>query len=149
MWTAGCLGLAMDFPRKSVLKKGTITDVDGRFSLVLRPGKYSVDFNCMGMETEKYYLDVHSGGNLDIFMNKGLIPIKEVVIEATRFNNVKGTQMGFERLDYKTVREIPVAFGEKDLLKVAQMLPGVQNVGEGASSSFSIFLSLSEIEELV
>ena len=115
------------------LEKGAITDVDGRFNIVLRPGKYSVDFNCMGMETEKYYLDVHSGGNLDIFMNKGLIPIKEVVIEATRFNNVKGTQMGFERLNYKMVKEIPVVFGEKDLLKVAQMLPGVQNVGEGAT----------------
>ena len=41
--------------------------------------------------------------------------------------------MGFERLNYKTVKEIPVVFGEKDLLKVAQMLPGVQNVGEGAT----------------
>ena len=115
------------------LEKGSITDVDGRFSIVLPTGKYSVDFSCMGMETEKYYLDVHSGGNLDIFMTRGLIPIKEVVIEATRFDNVKGTQMGFERLNYKTVKEIPVVFGEKDLLKVAQMLPGVQNVGEGAT----------------
>ncbi len=115
------------------LEKGAITDVDGRFSIVLRPGKYSVDFNCMGMEKEEYYLDVHSGGNLDIFMNRGLIPIKEVVIEAKRYNNVKGIQMGFERLNYKTVKEIPVVFGEKDILKVAQMLPGVQNVGEGAT----------------
>ena len=64
------------------LEKGSITDVDGRFSMVLRPGKYSIDFNCMGMEAEEYYLDVRSGGNLDIFMNRGLIPIKEVVIEA-------------------------------------------------------------------
>lgn len=119
------------------IEKGVITDVDGRFSMVLRPGKYSVDFNCMGMEPEKYYLDVRSGGNLDIFMNRGLIPLKEVVIEATRFNNVKGIQMGFERLNYKTVKEIPVVFGEKDLLKVAQMLPGVQNVGEG-STGFNV-----------
>ncbi|MFC2116583.1 TonB-dependent receptor domain-containing protein, partial [Bacteroidota bacterium] len=115
------------------LKKGAVTDVDGRFSIVLRPGKYTVDFSCMGMETEHYYLDVHSGGNLDIFMDKGLIPLTEVVIEANRFHNVRGTQMGFERLNYKTVKEIPVVLGEKDLLKVAQMLPGVQNVGEGAS----------------
>jgi len=75
---------------------------------------------------------VHSGGNLDIFMTRGLIPIKEVVVEATRFHNVRGTQMGFERLNYKVIKEIPVVLGEKDLLKVAQMLPGVQKVGEGA-----------------
>ena len=115
------------------LKKGAVTDVDGRFSIVLPYGNYTVDFSCMGMETEHYYLDVQSEGNVDIFMNKSLISISEVVIETNRFHNVKGTQMGFERLNYKTVKEIPVVLGEKDLLKAANMLPGVQNVGEGAS----------------
>ncbi len=115
------------------LKRGAVTDVDGRFSIVLRPGKYTVDFNCMGMQALHYYLDLRSGGNLEITMDKGLIPISEVVIEASRYHNVRGTQMGFERLSYKTVKEVPVVMGEKDLLKVAQMLPGVQSVGEGAS----------------
>jgi hypothetical protein len=115
------------------LKKGAATDVDGRFSIVLKPGKYTADFNCMGMETEYYYLDVRSGGSLNIAMEKGLIPISEVVVEASRFHHVKGLQMGFERLNYKTVKEIPVVLGEKDLLKVAKMLPGVQQVGEGSS----------------
>ncbi|HER09705.1 MAG TPA: TonB-dependent receptor [Bacteroides sp.] len=115
------------------LKKGAATDVDGRFSIVLKPGKYSADFNCMGMETEHYYLDVRSGGRLNITMAKGLIPISEVVVEASRFHHVRGMQMGFERLNYQTVKEIPVVFGEKDLLKVAKMLPGVQHVGEGSS----------------
>ena len=115
------------------LEKGAVTDVDGRFSIVLPPGKYTVDFNCMGMKPGHYYLDVLSGGNLDIMMNKNLIPISEVVIEGSRFHNVRGTQMGFERLDHKIVKEIPVVLGERDLLKVAQMLPGVQTVGEGAT----------------
>jgi len=115
------------------LKKGAVSDVDGRFSIVLPPGKYTVDLNCMGMATENYYLDVKSGGNLDIFMNRSMIPLKEVVIEANRFHNVRGTQMGFERLDVKTIKEVPIVLGEKDLLKVARMLPGVQNVGEGAT----------------
>ena len=35
------------------LKKGAATDVDGRFSLVIRPGKYTVDLNCMGMESRQ------------------------------------------------------------------------------------------------
>ena len=115
------------------LKKGAATDVNGRFSIVLKPGKYTADFNCMGMEAEQCYLDVRSGGSLNIAMEKGLIPISEVVVEASRFHHVKGMQMGFERLNYKTVKEIPVVFGEKDLLKVAKMLPGVQQVGEGSS----------------
>lgn len=113
--------------------KGAATDVNGHYSIVISPGRYTADFNCMGMEKRQYYLDVRSGGRLDITMEKELIPLKEVVIEANRYHNVRGTQMGFERLNYKILKEVPVVMGEKDLLKIAQMLPGVQNVGEGAS----------------
>lgn len=115
------------------LQKGTITDRDGRFSIVLRPGVYQTDFKCMGMKSLQYKLDVRSGGNLDIVMEKSLIPISEVVIVADGFDNVRGSQMGFERLDIKSVKEIPVVLGEKDLLQVTRLLPGVQSVGEGSS----------------
>lgn len=115
------------------LRKGAATDVDGRFNLVLSPGEYRVSFNCMGMESQQYMLQVHSGGDLIIQMEKELIPISEVVVRADRYQNVRGSQMGFERLNYRTIKEVPVVLGEKDILKVALMLPGVQSVGEGAS----------------
>jgi len=115
------------------LKKGAATDVDGRFSLLLDPGRYRVAFNCMGMEPRENILQVNSGGNIVIEMDKGLIPITEVVVRANKYDNVRGSQMGFERLNYKTIKEVPVVMGERDLLKVAQMLPGVQSVGEGAA----------------
>lgn len=115
------------------LAKGTATDVDGRFSLVVRPGKYTVEFKCMGMEDRRNYLDVLSGGGLDILMEKSVIALTEVVVQANRYHNVRGTQMGFDRLNYKVLKEVPVVMGEKDVLKVIQMLPGVQTVGEGAA----------------
>ncbi len=119
------------------LKKGAATDVDGRFSLVVEPGKYTVDMNCMGMESRQNYLEVYSGGDFSVSMKKNLIPLNEVVIKANRYDNVRGTQMGFDRLNYKVMKEIPVVMGEKDVLKVIQMLPGVQSVGEG-SSGFNV-----------
>jgi len=115
------------------LKKGAATDVDGRFSILLSPGKHRVSFNCMGMEPKENILQVNSGGDIVIQMEKGLIPINEVVVKANKYDNVKGRQMGFERLNYKNTKEVPVVLGEKDLLKVALMLPGVQTVGEGSS----------------
>jgi hypothetical protein len=115
------------------LKKGTATDVDGRFSMVVRPGKYTVEFKCMGMEDRQNYLEVFSGGDLDITMEKAVIAITEVVVQANRYHNVRGTQMGFDRLNYKVLKEVPVVMGEKDVLKVIQMLPGVQTIGEGAA----------------
>jgi hypothetical protein len=119
------------------LKKGASTDVDGRFSLSLAPGRYRCSFNCMGMEPMQVLLQVNSGGDLVVEMDRGLIPITEVVVRADRNQNVRGSQMGYERLNYKTIKEVPAVLGEKDLLKVAMMLPGVQSVGEG-SSGFNV-----------
>ena len=58
-------------------------------------------------------------------------------ISFDRFHNVRGMQMGYESLNMKSIKEIPLVLGEKDLLKVAQMLPGIQTVGEG-SSGFNV-----------
>jgi len=115
------------------LQKGTATDVNGRFSMVVRPGKYTVEFKCMGMEDRHNYLNVLSDGDLDIAMEKSVIALTEVVVHANRYHNVRGTQMGFDRLNYKVLKEVPVVMGEKDVLKIIQMLPGVQTVGEGAA----------------
>ncbi len=115
------------------LQKGTATDVNGRFNMVVRPGKYTVEFKCMGMEDRHNYLEVLSDGDLAIAMEKSIIALTEVVVHANRYHNVRGTQMGFDRLNYKVLKEVPVVMGEKDVLKVIQMLPGVQTVGEGAA----------------
>mgnify|MGYP002065127674 CR=1 FL=1 len=45
--------------------------------------------------------------------------------------------MGYSRLDIQNIKEIPLVMGEKDVIRVAQLLPGVQSVGEG-SSGFNV-----------
>jgi len=115
------------------LSMGAATDMDGRFSIVVSPGRYTVEFKCMGMEEKTCYMDVLSGGDLSIGMERSVISLTEVVVHANRYHNVRGTQMGFDRLNYKVLKEVPVVMGEKDVLKVVQMLPGVQSVGEGAA----------------
>jgi len=122
---------------EETLRKGAATDLEGRFTLILERGKHTVTFKCMGMATRQNILQVYSDGNLTIQMEKGLIPISEVVVKADRYDHIRGSQMGFERLNYRTTKEVPVVMGEKDLLKVAQMLPGVQSVGEG-SAGFNV-----------
>lgn len=115
------------------LERGAVTDVDGYFTFLLAPGRYSVEFSSLGMKKARYFLLVHNSGRLDLSMESEVIPISEVVVKADRYHNVKGLQMGFERITIKSIKEIPVVMGEKDLLKVAQMLPGIQTVGEGTS----------------
>jgi hypothetical protein len=44
--------------------------------------------------------------------------------------------MGTETLDMKTINKVPVIFGEKDILKTLQLLPGVKSAGEGNSGFY-------------
>ncbi|WP_228446686.1 TonB-dependent receptor plug domain-containing protein [Chryseobacterium sp. 3008163] len=45
--------------------------------------------------------------------------------------------MGTETLSIKSIEKLPVLFGEKDVLKTIQLLPGIKSNGEG-SSGFSV-----------
>jgi hypothetical protein len=119
------------------LKLGAVTDQEGRFKLVLAPGKYKAIFSFVSMKQQEYYLQVFSDGSVTIKLKRDLIEIDAVKITSNRYDHVRGIQMGFDRITAKATKEIPIAFGEKDLLKVARMLPGVQNVGEG-SSGFNV-----------
>ncbi len=115
------------------LKTGVVTDIHGQYNLILSPGRYSAVVNCMGMQERRYFLQVWSDDRFDIDMEPRIIPINEVTVTADQYHNVRGIQMGFERLNIKTIKEIPIAMGEKDLLKIVQMLPGIQSVGEGSA----------------
>jgi len=119
------------------LNKGTATNLDGLFSIVLQTGIYEVECNSMGMEALRFNLHVHSEGELNLSMKRTLIPLDEVVVSADRYHNVIGTQMGLERLNYNVFKEVPLVMGERDVINVIKMLPGVQSVGEG-SAGFNV-----------
>ena len=99
----------------------------------LKTGNYKVQITHVSMKQMEYYFQVYSSGSISIEMRRELKELDEVVVSASRNDNVKGLQMGYERISVKSMKEIPVVMGEKDLLKVATMLPGVESVGEGSS----------------
>jgi len=118
------------------ISRGFVSDINGHFVLTLPPGTYTAQFNCMGMEEMNYKLDILSSGTLDIEMKSKLYPIDEITVKSGIHDNVRGLEMGFAKLSIKDIKEIPVVMGEKDVLKVMQMLPGVQNVGEGTAGLY-------------
>ncbi len=118
------------------LAEGYATDINGRFFINIPPGRYNTFFNCLGMQEEHYDLQIYSSGELNVEMGKKLIPINEVTVKARQYDKVRSMSMGFEHLTAKTIKEIPFVLGEKDIIKVAHMLPGVQSVGEGTSGIY-------------
>ncbi|MFW5760413.1 MAG: carboxypeptidase-like regulatory domain-containing protein, partial [Cyclobacteriaceae bacterium] len=112
---------------------GVATDQFGYYSISLPRGKYELNFKSIGMENTKRQIMLYESGKLNVEMEEDIIPLREVVIESEKDVNVSGMQMGLEKIDIKTIKQIPTALGEMDILKVALTLPGVQTVGESAT----------------
>jgi len=115
------------------LASGAVTDQNGFLSIAMKPGKYNVRFEFMGFEKKPCLLEVFSSGEFKVEMKKVVISIQEVVIYGDRQNNITSKDPGLEKISIKTVREIPTMMGERDILKVSEMLPGIVSVGEGSS----------------
>lgn len=74
-------------------------------------------------------------------LNFELIPIdnviEEIVISGRQKNkNVTSPQMGVLNFTMEEIKNVPVLFGERDILKTIQMLPGVAKGGEGSSNFY-------------
>ncbi len=115
------------------IKSGTATDQNGYLSMMLSPGNYTAVFEYMGMEKKKYLLSVLSDGKFSLEMKKSVIQMKEVVVYGDRQMNIQMKEPGLEKITTKTIREIPMLTGERDILGVSEMLPGIITVGEGSA----------------
>ncbi len=63
-------------------------------------------------------------GKLNIDLQSQVMMLKNVIISAEKMSNIKGVQMGVQKLDIKTLRQVPVVFGETDLLTRSAYLTG-------------------------
>lgn len=110
---------------------GVATDQFGYYSITLPKGRHELQIKSIGMKTTQRQIMLYSDGQLEIELEEDVTPLKEVVIQSERDVRVTGLQMGMEKLDIKTMKNMPLALGETDIMKVVLTLPGVQSVGEG------------------
>ncbi len=115
------------------LGTGIATDDNGVYVLSLKKGIYTLVFNHLNHVEKKIKVNILSDGNYDVLLENNTVLIEEVTITSDKYDRVHSTKMGFERLKVKSIEEIPLVLGEKDILKVANLLPGVQTVGEGTA----------------
>ena len=123
---------------------GAITDGEGTYTLPLVSGKnYNLNLSCLGMDNQVFLADIQGNGVFNIEMESKMIDVREVVVKSGKNHNVRGMQMGFQKIGSKEIKSIPVVMGERDIFKVATLMPGVQTVGEG-SSGFNVRGSASD-----
>jgi len=114
-------------------KTGAATDLKGYFNLLLPPGEYAANFSSMGYKPSKYKLNVYSDASINVEMENTTFYLQEAVIKGDRQMDVRYKDPGMEKLTAKQIKSIPVLMGERDIIKVSEMLPGIVSVGEGSS----------------
>jgi hypothetical protein len=116
---------------------GATTNAYGFYSVTAPEGKYRVVISFAGYGADTFFVMLN--GNLRL--SAKLIPdtnqLKAVVVSSVRKNaNVTQPLMGVQKLTTAEIANVPVIFGEKDVLKTIQLLPGVQSAGDGSSGFF-------------
>lgn len=114
-----------------------ITDQFGYYTLRLPRGRHTLLVSSMGMKDTKRELQLYSEGKLNIEMNEYIASLKAVTVVNDRRSNLRGTQMGLDKVSIKTIKQLPSVLGESDVLRVVLTLPGVTSVGE-ASTGFNV-----------
>jgi hypothetical protein len=120
------------------LKTGTSTDENGFYSLSIPSGKWNFQLSYIGYKALNHSGQALKNSIHDFALEKNETQLGEVIIEARRNDeNVKAPSMGVVKLDVKTIKSIPSFLGEIDVVRVLQLLPGVQATSEG-STGFSV-----------
>src|ERR1700760_3371928 len=119
-------------PRSSVLSNSF-----GFYSINAPAGHYTLVVTFTGYKSDTVPVELSKDITLNVQLASGGAQLQEVVVSANRNNNnVAKPLMGVQKLSVTEIRDIPVIFGEKDILKTIQLLPGVQSAGDGNSGFY-------------
>jgi len=119
-----------------VKRAATSTNAYGFYSLNLPNGSYKLEVSYVGYQSFIKEVEISENIKLSVELLASNELAEVVVTEVKRNNNVSSAQMGVDKLNVKDIRNVPVLFGESDIIKTLQLLPGIKSAGEGNSGFF-------------
>ena len=115
-------------------RTGTYSNEYGFYSLTLPAGTYTFKISYLGFESLEQEVELTRNQSLDFELSPRVVSTETVVIQAEQEDeNISQIQMSTVKLGIQEIRRMPQLFGEVDIIRSIQLLPGVTTVGEGAS----------------
>lgn len=113
---------------------GTSANEYGFFSLTLPKGEQTIVVSILGYKTFEFTVNLDKNITKTFELEEEGKQLDEVVITGeAEDKNIKSVEMSTVKLDMKQINKIPALFGEVDVVRAIQLLPGITTVGEGAS----------------
>ncbi len=113
---------------------GEITNAYGYFSIALPKGKVKLNASYLGYASTILDLIVDKNMTINLKLDPESTVIKEVVVTASSTKAkemVRSTDMSKITVPIEVLKKVPVLFGESDIIKAIQLLPGIKRGREG------------------
>lgn len=115
---------------------GVVTNTYGFYSLTLPEGPVDLFSSYVGYSNWELKFDLSKDTIIDISMTAADL-LQEIVIQAEHSDQVnQKIQMSQVSVPIDQIKKAPALLGEVDVLKVLQLLPGVQGGGEGQNGLY-------------
>ena len=126
------IGAAVQVMNKAV--RGSTSNEYGFYSITLPQGSYELAYSYIGYQKQTIHLELIGNKTINIDLEEFTTTLGEVVISASSVNEkISQSKMGVEKINVAAISKLPVLFGERDILKTMQLLPGVKSGGDGQS----------------
>lgn len=116
------------------LGTGAVADQKGNYSLLLSEGTYNIVCSYVGYESIEKRVEVKKDIRVDFRLHEDQKILDEITVTSkTVTQRLNDIQIGAERIEISEMAKTPVLFGERDIMKSIQLLPGVKSDGDGSS----------------
>jgi outer membrane receptor for ferrienterochelin and colicin len=117
-------------------RKGAVTNSYGYYSLTLPASELELEFSYVGYAPELRKFKLSKDTIINVNMKES-VELKEItVIGNKRVMSVENSQMSAIEVSTSLIKTVPAIFGETDILKALQLLPGVQGGVEGSAGFY-------------
>ena len=103
--------------------KGAVTNLYGHYSLTLKSDSVNLRVTFVGYEPQYFNFKLTANKELNVRLRQS-ITLKEVTITAERTGDKRSSQMSAMQIPVEVVKAVPVLFGEADIIKALQLMPG-------------------------
>lgn len=116
---------------------GTTSNSYGFYAISTVDGTYTMITSFTGYTSDTQQIILNKNLTLSIKLFSIGSQLEAVVVSQKKKNdNIAKPIMGVQKLSINEIKNVPVLFGEKDILKTIQLLPGIKSAGEGNSGFY-------------
>lgn len=122
----------------TTLRTGTVTNNYGFYSLTIPPqDSIGIVYSFIGYQPQIKKVFLKDNLKLDIALLPSASMMDEVLVTSERTDeNVRNAETGVVDIPIRMIEQLPVILGERDVMKIIQLLPGVSSGSEGTTGFY-------------